>query len=650
VAIPLRRNDKSPIRKGWKTDPELRATDLGEEWAWADPQMWKGCNVGIATEPSGLVVLDPDLKDGIDGIANLKALCHDLGVDQDEVFDTYTVRTPSGGLHLYFKAPEGAALAGRDLCEGVNTRSRGQLVVAAGSMINGVPYTVETDRPVRPLPAQFTARLTARAEDPDQTRVFTDEEATNFVETQALAPMREAIESRNIRLNDSAVVLGHFVPDYWTEDEAIEKLLEASIESGLLDDDGEAQCVDTIRSGLRKGMSSWTAVRPTAENSVDVGTEVSKLRLRDQAQREYDRERFPFASALADKHFAHGELLAAKYAEFRSNRVSFLVEGVIKERSYGALGAEYKAGKTWMLLDLMVSLAAGIPWMDHFQVTAPGRVAYMLGEGQEDEFFRRIEAICRHRRVKIERVLDQISLQVGSSNLSDPAQMERIYADLSIFRPALVIVDPWYLSAGEVDGKNIVVAGKVLDNIAGMARTLGSALLIAQHWNKTGQGASTARWAGSGLQEWSRFMINVAVRKYTGAQPYSLDASGQTNSELRVGLSGEISGDFTVERAVWTDDARKAESPMYYRCSCRELSDEEVEEEKASIESLLVRAVKDKGEPMTRMEVLKAAGFGSGRKYQEAGPVFDRMTVGSTSPLVEANKIGRNVYWDLRAH
>jgi hypothetical protein len=59
--------------------------------------------------------------------------------------DTLTVRTPSGGLHLYFRAPEGVALRktegdrGNGLGWKIDTRAWGGYMVARGSLIDGRP-------------------------------------------------------------------------------------------------------------------------------------------------------------------------------------------------------------------------------------------------------------------------------------------------------------------------------------------------------------------------------------------------------------------------------------------------------------------------------------------------------------------------------
>ena len=94
-------------------------------------QRWPDAGVAIATDEAGLVVIDVDVKDGGAGLENWLTLVAELG---PELEDTAMVRTPSGGLHAYFKsgAREVATSAGT-LAPGIDVRARGGYVIAPPS-------------------------------------------------------------------------------------------------------------------------------------------------------------------------------------------------------------------------------------------------------------------------------------------------------------------------------------------------------------------------------------------------------------------------------------------------------------------------------------------------------------------------------------
>jgi hypothetical protein len=123
--------------------------------------MWSahpGAAVGIATGASDLVVIDVDVKNGAPGMDKWAELSEDLGRAADE---TTQVRTPSGGLHVYYRA-NGARVTSTvgKLAPGIDTRADGGYVIGAGSP--GYAYVPDhgPDR-LRKLPALLAERLSS---------------------------------------------------------------------------------------------------------------------------------------------------------------------------------------------------------------------------------------------------------------------------------------------------------------------------------------------------------------------------------------------------------------------------------------------------------------------------------------------------------
>ncbi|WP_405960860.1 bifunctional DNA primase/polymerase [Streptomyces sp. NBC_00024] len=174
--IPLRPRSKVPALHGERRCPGTGDCKGGhrtfEQRATTDPARIERCwtagpfNVGIATGPAGLLVVDLDTlkptdKEGTpDGAANFLALCERAG---HAVPATRRIRTPSGGEHLYFTAPSGARFANTTgtLTPKVDTRAWGGQVVAPGSVTPLGPYAVLDDSPVANLPEWLQKALTA---------------------------------------------------------------------------------------------------------------------------------------------------------------------------------------------------------------------------------------------------------------------------------------------------------------------------------------------------------------------------------------------------------------------------------------------------------------------------------------------------------
>src|SRR6187549_3198422 len=149
---------------------EPLAGSAGHLEATTDPalieRMWRDstfANIGIYAGASGLYVVDVDMnpwKNKI-GEQTWAAL-----VAQHGHVDTYTVRTWSGGLHFYYRMPEGMSLrntsgkdGGRGLGPDIDTRGNGYVLappsfvreVDSTGMHEGV-YSVEHDLPIADLP------------------------------------------------------------------------------------------------------------------------------------------------------------------------------------------------------------------------------------------------------------------------------------------------------------------------------------------------------------------------------------------------------------------------------------------------------------------------------------------------------------------
>jgi hypothetical protein len=91
-----------PIQAGAKFPPLFKnnlnfASDKLDQWhAWA--RQWPDCNWGLSIAKSGLIVADVDCKPGKNGLASF------LRADLEHRWpETLTARTPSGGLHLYYR-------------------------------------------------------------------------------------------------------------------------------------------------------------------------------------------------------------------------------------------------------------------------------------------------------------------------------------------------------------------------------------------------------------------------------------------------------------------------------------------------------------------------------------------------------------------
>lgn len=145
AVFPLPPGGKRP-EPGWH-DAQIRdARQLAERWRPGD-------NIGVGCRANGIVVLDLDRKDGVDGVAVLTALCERRGQPWPA---TLTVVTPNNGMHLYFRLPPGRIIGSTSkgtsgLGPGIDTRGPGRafggFVVGPDSLVDGRRYAVDAAGP-----------------------------------------------------------------------------------------------------------------------------------------------------------------------------------------------------------------------------------------------------------------------------------------------------------------------------------------------------------------------------------------------------------------------------------------------------------------------------------------------------------------------
>ncbi len=143
---------KPPVIDRWET---RASTDPGQITRWWQHTPY---SIGIATGPSGLVVVDLDTpKPGetvpdrwaVLGIGSGASVLRALARQHDTIVTpTFAVTTPSGGWHLYYTAPPGAQLRNTHaaLEWKIDTRAHGGYVVAPGCPVPPGGYRLVADR------------------------------------------------------------------------------------------------------------------------------------------------------------------------------------------------------------------------------------------------------------------------------------------------------------------------------------------------------------------------------------------------------------------------------------------------------------------------------------------------------------------------
>ncbi|WP_280453106.1 bifunctional DNA primase/polymerase [Nocardia cyriacigeorgica] len=163
--FPLHPQSKRPVITRWEQHATRDPARIRTWWRRRPTD-----NIAIACGPSRLHVLDLDTRHhtpvpntaptAVEGQQTLARLAADHR--RPLPVPTYTVITPSGGMHLYYAAPAEPVL--RNSCgrlgPRIDSRGHGGYVVAAGSTLPHGRYRVVDDRIPIPLPGWLAQLLT----------------------------------------------------------------------------------------------------------------------------------------------------------------------------------------------------------------------------------------------------------------------------------------------------------------------------------------------------------------------------------------------------------------------------------------------------------------------------------------------------------
>jgi hypothetical protein len=262
--FPLRAGAKVPaVARDWEhvaTTSPVRLRQLTKE-----PR----ANYGVACGPSNLVVIDLDVaKDAAPGgpahgLHVLRELAGEHGLPR-----TFTVGTPSGGRHLYFRPPtDGPAPRNtvRRLGPLIDTRGVGGYVVAPGSRVDGVTYRILDDAPIAELPEwigtllrRFEPRPAAGEPLPLATALgqvgarLGDAYARSALARESARVEAARVGTRNDTLNRAAYSLGTLVGSGVLDQALVEaELTRAALAAGL----EPRETAGTLRSGLTAGIA-----------------------------------------------------------------------------------------------------------------------------------------------------------------------------------------------------------------------------------------------------------------------------------------------------------------------------------------------------------------------------------------------------------
>jgi hypothetical protein len=171
-------------------------------------------------------------------------------------------------------------------------------------------------------------------------------------------------------------------------------------------------------------------------------------------------------------------------AELASDEIAerWLVEQLWCANSVGVIGGAPKCAKTWLGLDMALSVATGTPCLGKYTVPEPGPVLVYLAEDALPAVRERIDGMARHRGLD----LDQVEIHVITTpvlRLDQDRDRARLWETARRLRPRLLVLDPLVRLHG-IDENHAGNVAELLAYFRSLQRQLGLSVLLVHHTRK----------------------------------------------------------------------------------------------------------------------------------------------------------------------
>ena len=248
---------------------------------------------------------------------------------------------------------------------------------------------------------------------------------------------------------------------------------------------------------------------------------------------------------------------AQRFEAQLSEEITWLVNGVIQRGSNGFICGAPKGGKSWAAVDLALSLALGVPWLDFL---VPQRVKVALVSREDNPALTKWR--LRHLLAGKSKTLEDVSehLWVNSREqspefrLDKPEQTAEMLAELKKVKPEFLILDVLNVLHGRDENDNQEMR-RILEQLTLIQQEVGCSICVLHHFNKMSEGSMTQRLRGSSaIAGWAEWLVGIEpVPGESGTRSMEFELKAAMSPEpLRFEIvSDEYGGDTRLEKSEW---------------------------------------------------------------------------------------------------
>jgi AAA domain-containing protein len=174
----------------------------------------------------------------------------------------------------------------------------------------------------------------------------------------------------------------------------------------------------------------------------------------------------------------------------------WLIEPLWIHDGVGTIGGLPKSCKSWMGLDMALSVASGTPCLDTFPVCDPGGVLLYMAEDAGSLVKARLRGLCQHRGLDLNALpIDVITAPVVRLDL--PLDQQRLAETIGCRKPRLLLLDP-FVRLHQVNENQAGEVAAILGYLRALQRAYHLAVIVTHHSRKNGSATGGISLRGSG--------------------------------------------------------------------------------------------------------------------------------------------------------
>lgn len=180
----------------------------------------------------------------------------------------------------------------------------------------------------------------------------------------------------------------------------------------------------------------------------------------------------------------------------------WLIESMWGRTGIGVIGGTPKSLKSWLGLEMAVSVATDEPCLSHFRVHDSGPALVYPAEDTSSDVRSRLAALCAHRGVALD-ALDVHVITEPSLRLDLRLDCRRLADTVASVKPRLLLLDP-FVRLHRADENHAQDIAAILSTLTDISRRHETAIALVHHTRKDSRAAQAGQnLRGSGdLHAW----------------------------------------------------------------------------------------------------------------------------------------------------